>query len=317
MANSLHDNLHDNELRVDEELVRNLIAAQFPHYAIWPLNRLAASGSSNVLFRLGDDLLVRLPRQPGGSVAIDKERRWLPYLGSHLPVAVPEMVEVGEPAFGYSEKWSIMRWLDGALVTACGAGDMPSASRTALAEDLADVVLALRATDVPDAAAVDPALRSYRGHPLAAFDSQMRRNVRQCNEIDGLELDLDLAIKIWEEAMEAPGAGDVGPARWLHGDLVAENLLTRQGRLTAVLDFGGVAIGDPTIDLHGAWEVLDAPARRIFRARLASSDAEWMRGRAWALAIALGALPYYWTTMPGRRRDRLAMALAVLADASG
>lgn len=312
----MNRSLHHNEIPVDINLVRKLIATQFPQYATLPLSRLSASGSTNVLFRLGDDLLVRLPRQFGGSAAIDKERRWLATIGCQLPVAVPEMIALGEPAFGFRERWSITRWLDGELPEVCSPGHPLSPECLTLPADLAEVILVLRAVNVSRAAAVDPALRGYRGGSLARFDGQMRRNVEQCRAIKDLDIDLDAALVVWEDALKLPGAYEVGPDRWYHGDLVAENLLLTDGRLTAVLDFGGLGVGDPTIDLHGAWEVLDRPARKVFRTRLGVDEAEWLRGRAWALAIALGALSYYWTTMPGRRRDRLAMARSVLADAA-
>lgn len=310
------DTLHDDEIPIDVALVRKLVDTQFPRFAALSLRRLDASGSTNALFRLGDDLLVRLPRQPGGSSSIDKERRWLPDIGRHLPVAVPEIVAVGEPAFGFGERWSIVRWLDGELPKAAAPDALPRPERSVLAADLAEVILAFRAVDVSDAAATDPDLRWYRGGPLAEFDESVRRNIETCRSILGLDLDFAAALAIWEDALTLPGANEVGPDRWYHGDLVAENLLLTSGRLTAVLDFGGLAVGDPTIDLHGAWEVLDPPARELFRARLGVHDAEWLRGRAWALGIALGTFTYYWETMPERRRDRLAMARSVLADAA-
>lgn len=307
--------LHDNELRIDLDLVERLIATQFPQYAGLSLQPLGASGSSNVLFRLGDDFLVRLPRQPGGSASIDKESRWLPMIRDHLPVAVPEIVGVGYPAFGFVERWSIVGWLDGGLPLACKPEDPVRAERSTLAADLAEFILALRSVVIPEAAKGDPALRWYRGRSLAEFDRQTRRNIQQCRSIRDLDLDLNAVLAVWEGAMQATDADRIAPDRWYHSDLVAENLLLTGHRLTAVLDFGGLAIGDPVIDLHGAWEVLDAPARAVFRERLGVSDADWLRGRAWALAIALGAFAYYWGTMPNRMRDRLAMARSVLADA--
>jgi aminoglycoside phosphotransferase (APT) family kinase protein len=309
--------IHDDEIPIDVDLVRKLVDTECPQYAALSLSRLEASGSTNALFRLGDDLLVRLPRQPGGSAAIDKEQRWLPEIGRRLPVAVPEIVALGEPALDFGERWSIVRWLDGELPKACGPDDPPTSERSTLAADLADVILALRAVDVPVAAATDPALRWYRGRSLAEFDQRTRLNIQQCRSIEDLDLDLDAALAVWADALKAPGANEVGPDRWYHSDLVAENLLLTDGRLTAVLDFGGLAVGDPTIDLHGAWEVLDPPAREVFRTRLEVDDAEWLRGRAWALGIALGTFTYYWDTMPRRRRDRLAMARSVLVDATG
>jgi aminoglycoside phosphotransferase (APT) family kinase protein len=307
--------LHRNEIPIDADLVRELIRDQFPVYAKMSLSMLDASGSTNKLFRLGDDLLVRLPRQPGGSAGIAKEHRWLPEIGRQLPVAVPEIVALGEPGCGYGERWSIVRWLSGELPAVCGPEDPPTAGRSALAADLAGVIVALRAIEVPEAAACDPTLRWYRGRPLLEFDEQTRANIRKCRSIEGLGVDLDTALAVWTDALNLPGAREVGADRWYHGDLVAENLLLADGRLTAVLDFGALAVGDPTIDLLAAWEVLDPPARQVFRTRLAVDDVEWQRGRAWALAIALTTFAYYWATMPKRCADRLAMARSVLADA--
>lgn len=306
--------LHDDELPIDRDLVRALVDRDLPQYATLPLTPLGASGSTNLLFRLGDDLLVRMPRQPGNGDSITKERRWSPLMGSRLPVAVPQIVAVGEPGFGYPEPWSVVGWIEGVHPPSIGPDAVPAASPTALAEDLADVVSALRSLDVPDEARTDDGLRWYRGRPLAEFDASTRRNIEACRSIEGLDLDLDAASALWEEALRVPGAAEVGPDRWYHGDLVAENLLVADGRLTAVLDFGSLSIGDPTIDLHGAWEVFDASAREVFRERLGIEEPEWLRARAWALGIALGAFSYYWDSMPGRRADRLAMARNALVE---
>ena len=308
--------LHDDEFRIDGDLVSRLISSQFPQFAALPLRRLDAFGSTNVLFRLGDELLVRLPRQPGGGAGVGKERRWVPEIRRSLTVAVPEVVGIGEPGSGFGERWSIVRWLEGERATAVDPDDVSSLDRSQLASDLADVILALRVVDVPDEAASDPALRWYRGRSLVEFDEPVRRSVRQCRSLEGLDVDLDAALGVWADALDVPGAREVGSDRWYHGDVVAENLLLSGGRLAAVLDFDGLGVGDPTVDLHGAWELFDAPAREAFRARLGMDEAEWLRGRAWALAIGLGALAYYWDSMPGRRRDRLAMVRSVLADAA-
>jgi aminoglycoside phosphotransferase (APT) family kinase protein len=306
--------LHEDEIPIDLDLVRALVDTQFPHYADLPLTRLGASGSTNALFRLGDDLLVRLPRQPGNGASIEQEQRWSGEFGPRLPVAVPQILAIGEPDHGYRERWSIVGWLDGEHPLACGPKQVPTAQRSQLAVDLAEVILALRSAPMTAETIGDERLRSYRGKALAVIDDSVRSNLVLCRSIPGFDLDLDLARGVWEEALELPAANVAGPDRWYHGDLVAENLLITDGRLSAVIDFG-VSIGDPTIDLHGAWEILDQPAREVFRQRLDADDAEWLRGRAWALGIALMTFTYYWDTMPGRRRDRLAMARNVLADA--
>lgn len=307
--------LHDDELPIDVPLVRSLLDRTLPGAASLRLVPLDRSGSSNALFRLGDDLLVRLPRQPGGSASIDKEARWLPHVGPRLPVSVPEVVAVGEPGPGYPERWMVVRWLEGAVPSADDPVPDGGTSRDRLAPDLAAVVTALRDLDVPHDASTDPGLQWYRGEPLAGQDGRTRRDIEACRAIPGPGLDLDAALQVWEEAMALPGVGEAATPQWYHGDLLGENLLVRNGRLVAVLDFGGLAVGDPTVDLMVAWDLLDGASRERFREAVAVDDAAWLRGRAWALSIALMTFPYYWGTMPDRCAGRLAMARAVLADA--
>lgn len=309
--------LHDDELPVDVDLVRELVRQQLPQYADLPLRPWDSSGSDNALFRLGTDLLVRMPRQPGGGRTIAKEARWLPVVAPHLPVATPDIVAVGAPANGYPERWSVVRWLPGHVPDPAEATAAPEPWRRSLAEDLASVVRTLRDVDVPDEARSSPELRWYRGEPLGRRDTDTRLAIEQCRSIDGLELDLAAAEKVWADAMTLPGVHEAAPDRWYHGDLAPENLLVDDGGLAAVLDFGGLAVGDPTIDLVGAWEVLDAPAREVFRQRVDVDEATWLRGRAWALSLALITFPYYWRTMPARCRSRLAAARAIVVDAAG
>jgi aminoglycoside phosphotransferase (APT) family kinase protein len=304
--------LHEDELPVDIGLVRVLVDDQLPAYAPLPLHRLAASGSDNALFRLGDELLVRVPRQPGGSRTIAREAQWLPFVGPALPVPVPDVVAVGQPAFGYPEQWSVVRWIDGSTPTGAASG----AAGAALAADLAAVVTALREAPVPAVALSDRELRLYRGLPLVSRDVATRESVEACRGIGGLDLDLDLALVVWDAAVHLQSSSQVAEPRWLHADLVAENLLLRDGRLAAVLDFGALSVGDPTVDLIVAWDVLDPASREAFRAGVGVDDETWLRGRAWALCLALMTFPYYWDTMPQRCANRLAVARAVLADAS-
>ena len=302
--------MHSDELDIDDAMVRSLVNRDLPERALQPLTKLSASGSTNTLYRLGSQLLVRLPRHPGGGTSIVKEARWTPLLADALPVDVPEVVTVGNPGFGFPEQWSVTRWLEGEHPVRVEPGVQKAAERSALAEDLANVIGALRGLEVPSDPG--PELRWYRGGALASFDSALRIYIDQCRKLDGLDVDLDKAEALWDQALTLPGAREAGPDRWYHGDLVAENLLVANGRLVAVLDLGAVSVGDPTVDLHGTWEILDAPERALFAAKLGVTEAEWFRGRAWALGIALGALAYYWGTLPERRRDRLAMLRNVL-----
>lgn len=295
--------LHDDEIEVDDGLVRRLLGTVTPAYDGLSLRRFEATGSTNALFRLGEDLLVRLPRQPGGTDTIEKEQRWIPYVAPHLPVAVPEVVAVGEPGFGYPEKWSVVRFLAGERPVLPERGERP---RHELAGDLAAVVGALGSLSVPDEARSDPALEWYRGRPLASMDDDMQAYLRDSRRLVGHpDLDLGAVESAWAGIMAMPEAHREVDARWYHGDLNAENLLVRDGRLVAVLDFGGLSIGDPTIDLAVAWQLLDRAARTTFRDALAVDDTAWTLGAGWAVVLSVMGLPYYWDTM----RDRVVRGL--------
>ncbi len=306
--------LHSDEIPIDAELVRGLVARAMPAYADAPVRRLASSGSTNALYRLGEDLLVRLPRQPGGSVTISKETNWLPLMEPLLPVSVPDVVAMFEPDLGYPERWSVVRWIDGVHPEVVDPDTTVAPRREGLAKNLVAVLDALRQAEVPTAAIIDADLQSYRGEPLATMDRATRDNIERCRSLPDFDFDLAAAEQIWAEAMTLPGAADRSAPGWYHGDLAAENLLVRDGVLAAVLDFGGLSIGDPTVDLVVAWEILDPPARELFRSQVGVDDATWLRGRAWALSITL-MIWYYWTTMPQRRARSMAVGRNVLVDA--
>ena len=299
--------MHADEMPVDHELVRELVDRDRPEWADLPLTQLPASGSTNSLWRLGPELLVRLPRLPGGSATIVTEARWVPELAAALPVAVPRVVHVGEPGAGYPERWSVVGWLAGDVPTPGGVGDSAG-----LARDLAAVVVALGGIVVPVEALTDPALQGYRAEPLAGMAETVTEAVAACLSILDLDLDLDAAEREWQRVLALPGADRPHPPRWVHADLVAENLLVSEGRLSAVLDFGGLCVGDPAVDLGVAWELLGPADRELFRTASGASDEDWALGRGWALALALNTLPYYWRSMPERCRARLVAARAVL-----
>jgi aminoglycoside phosphotransferase (APT) family kinase protein len=302
--------LHTDELPIDIALVRQLVDRSFPEYVEDSLMPVNDSGSSNALFRLGGDKLVRLPRQPGGGAIIDKEAAWLPYVASRVTVAVPEVVGVGEPDLHYPERWAISTWLQGTRATAPRSG-LPASRTEGLARDLAQFLVELRGMDVPESSSDDPALSWYRGQPLWELDADFRLAAARCRDL-GISFDIDQALHVWDRAVD--GSRAIEPATsWYHGDLLCENLLLHEsGGLAAVLDFGGLAVGDPTIDLVVAWEALDEDGRRVLRRTLNVDDATWVASRGWAVFIAMMTFPYYAASMPTRCAERLVMVEAAI-----
>ncbi|MFD3519235.1 aminoglycoside phosphotransferase family protein [Streptomyces sp. NPDC058653] len=276
--------MHADEVPTDEDLVRRLLAAQFPQWAGLPVEHFPSGGTVNAVYRLGDDMAVRLPRIEGGVADLAKEHRWLPWLAARLPVPVPTVLGLGAPAEAYPWPWSVNRWLDGVH---------PEAGRLAepgpLARDLAGFVRALRPLDTTDA---PPA---YRSGPLAEDDDPTRAALSDLRDLGGI-VDTEAATAAWEADLRAPDWD--GPPVWVHSDLMPGNLLVDGGRLSGVIDFGTTGVGDPASDLIPAWNLLPAGVRDDYRAALGTDDATWARGRGRALSMALIQLPYYLHTNP-------------------
>ncbi len=291
--------MHDDEVEVPTELVQRLLAEQFPAWAGLPLARVTSAGTDNAMFRLGDDLVVRLPRIPWAISQVERERRWLPRLAPSLPLAIPTPLAKGTPGVGYPWSWSIYRWLDGETATMDRIRDPDEA-----AADLARFVVALQAIDPTGAP------RGNRGEPLASRDEEVRGAIA---DLEGT-LDTGVATAAWEATLRVPEWD--GPPMWLHGDLLSQNMLAVDGRLTAVIDWGGVGVGDPACDSAPAWAYLPA-ARDVFRRAMQVDDATWARGRGWALCFGLVALPYYVETNPVLAGIARQAVEAVLDDFGG
>ena len=277
---------HEHEIAVGDDLVRRLVAAQFPEWADLPLRRVASSGTDHALYRLGDALSVRLPRVDWAIGQVAKEYEWLPRLAPALPLAVPVPVAKGEPADGYAFEWGVYGWLDGD-----NAAVAPVADPVDAAVRLGRFVAALHAVD-PAGGPAPGAHNFSRGVPLAARDERVRENAAL---LDG-DYGTATLLAAWERCLAAP-AWDA-PGVWVHGDLHATNLLVADGTLTAVIDFGGMAVGDPAVDVMPAFAYLPPEARDAFRAEVAVDDATWLRGQGWALSMGINALPYYRHTNP-------------------
>lgn len=297
--------MHDDEIETDVALVRRLLAGQFPQWAGLRIEPVASYGTDHDIYRLGSHLAARLPRIGWATRQAAKEAEWLPKLAPHLPLALPVQLAMGRPAEGYPFDWSVYKWLPGENAN----GTIHDLDQAAV--DLAAFVKALRQVDTTGA---HPRPPHGRGGPLAEGDEQVRRSIAQLSDrIDG-----DATLRSWEESLNASAWG--GREAWVHGDLLPGNLLVVNGRLSAVIDWGGLNVGDPACDLQPAWNVFvgdggnGGSSRRRFRAELDVDDASWLRGRGWALCQAVSALPYYWDTNPGMIRQASHALAQVLAD---
>lgn len=273
--------MHADEVDTDPSLVRRMLAAQFPQWAELRIEPVPSAGTDNALYRLGDDMVVRMPRMPWAAGQVDKEQRWLPVLAPRLPLAVPVPLAKGLPAEGYPWSWSVYRWLEGVEGTVETFTDPCQA-----AADLAEFVAALQRID-PAGGPAPGKHNVFRGVPLAHRDSITRTAIASLHGT----FDCDALSAAWEADLRAPPLRDA-PV-WIHGDLKPGNLLAVRGQLTAVIDFGCLAVGDPACELSGAWLLFSAKEREVFRTALGVDDATWARGRGWALSIGLVALPYY------------------------
>jgi aminoglycoside phosphotransferase (APT) family kinase protein len=289
--------MHADETDIDLSLVQRLVATQFPRWAGLPVEPIKSVGTSNAMYRLGEDMVVRLPRVAGSAKDVEKEHRWLPRLAPSLPFAIPVPLGKGTPGEGYPWHWSVFGWLE---------GENPDVGRIAepglLAEDLADFVAALHRIDPTDGPP------SYRSEPLTARDASTREAIEDLRGIVGT----DAANAVWDAALHAPVWS--GPAVWIHADLQPGNVLLARGRLSAVIDFGCLGVGDPAVDLIAAWYLLPADGRDVFRSALGADEAAWTRGRGWALSIALDELRYYRDTNPAMATIARRVIHAVLTD---
>jgi aminoglycoside phosphotransferase (APT) family kinase protein len=268
---------------INAPLVRRLVDTQFPQWAALPLKLLDPAGSDHVIYRLGEELSVRLPRHAGAIGQAEKEREWLPRLAPRLPLAIPAPVGVGEPDFGYPWRWAVSGWLEGEVATVEALADSSSA-----AVELAEFLAALQRFTSADV----PAVEALTGPPLADRDRATRAAIA---EVGGV-FDATAMTGLWNAAVSAPGWDR--PPVWFHGDFHTGNLLTVDGRLSAVIDFGGLGIGDPACDLTIAFTLMSAGSRAAFRAALGVDDATWTRGRGWALATGLNAYTTYAAVNP-------------------
>jgi aminoglycoside phosphotransferase (APT) family kinase protein len=248
---------------IDATLVAKLIADQFPHWSGLRVTPVVPGGWDNRTFRLGDTLSVRLPSAVGYVAQVEKEQHWLPLLAPHLPLPIPSPIAKGAPSHDYPWPWSVYGWLEGSPAT-----DENVANAEEFAADVAGFLRAVQRIDAKD------------GPPAGVYDEETREAIVALAD----SIDATAATAIWEEALTSTWEGS---GVWVHGDVTASNVLLRDGRLAAVIDFGCCGVGDPACDLTIAWTFLTGTSRAAFREAIDLDAATWARARGWALWKAL------------------------------
>lgn len=271
------------EVDIDEPTVRALLVEQHPDLADLPLRELTA-GWDNVLWRLGHDLVVRLPRRQLSAQLMINEQRWLPHLAPSLPLPIPSPIRLGVPSSVYPWSWSVVPWLDGR------PGDRAKITRPDhAARRLGEFFRALHREAPPDAPR-----NPFRGIPLSertdTFESRLRSLMGK--------VDLDATRAVWDRAVAAEPWS--GPPVWLHGDAHPANVLVSGGSVCAVLDFGDVCAGDPATDLAAAWMLLPSLAMPAFFEAYGAIDAALTRrALGWAVLFGLMLLEIGLDRSPG------------------
>jgi aminoglycoside phosphotransferase (APT) family kinase protein len=274
--------MHENELDIDEHLVRALLESQCPKWAHLPLKAVTSSGTDHALFRLGNEYVVRLPRIDGATKNLNKEYEWVPKISQLLKTPLSEPLFKGSPSESYPWAWMINKWNEGH-----NPNFEKENEHAQLAKDLAHFLNELHSIRL------DNGPYSRRGLPLKKVDTEVKSSI---SKLKG-EIDVPQITFLWHQAMNVP-LWNKDPV-WVHGDFLPGNILIQNNRLSAVIDFSDLGIGDPACDLIIAWCILKPNSRKIFRENLENiDDNTWERGKGRALSIALIMLSYYKNTNP-------------------
>lgn len=286
------------EVEPTGELVRSLLEQQWP---LWDGQAVSVltNGWDNVLYRVGDSHLARMPRREMAVPLVVNEAKWLPTLANRLPLRIPVPVFNGAPGDGYPWPWNVVEWIDGE--SAAQSEYDPMGAAQALGSFL-------RALHTP--APVDAPENEFRGGPISAKTDAVRERAELVSEL----APADQILTVWERVSSV--AAFEGSPRWIHGDLHPHNVIVKDGRLVAIIDFGDVTAGDPATDLAAIWML--APGHiTTFRETYGSREPSiWARARAWALHLSLAYLTNSADnpTMSKIGRSTLRSVLADVAD---
>jgi len=261
---------------ITENLVQDLIAQQFPEYAHLSIRSVKSQGHDNRTFRLGAEMLVRLPSGKEYVRQIEKEHKWLPLLAAKLPLPIPESIAMGKPSNDYPFYWSIYRWLKGDSANTIELNDI---TLETIATQLAYFLQELHKFDADIDSA--PQLHNWwRAAHTSTYDKETRELINNLRNV----IDARKASSLWQKAISSKW--EKRPV-WVHGDVSSGNILLNRGTLCAVIDFGCMGIGDPACDLTIAWTFFKNNSRKVFKNAFSFDDKTWDRARGWALWKAM------------------------------
>jgi len=290
----------------DSNMVRRLLREHVSELAAQDVRPSPASGSSNWVFRVGERYAVRLPRTDSYADDLLKEARWVPELAPDLPVPVPITVSQGEPSPLFPRPWTVVTWVPGDP-----PDELDSAGQLLLARELGRFVRALHDLDTHEQVAGAERWGYRCGEPVTdTIDHWARTGAEGLSDL----FDPQQVCRAWTRLRDLPSASL--PPCWVHTDLSAENLLVdAAGHLSGVIDFGGVGVGDRSVDLLYAWSLFDQPAREELRHASGADESTWMRARAWAF-VGPGLLTIlgYRHSMPDRTARLIRMVESVAAE---
>ncbi|MBE7104008.1 aminoglycoside phosphotransferase family protein [Bacillus cereus] len=259
---------------INTDLVKRLIGEQFPIWAHLETKPVKCSGHDNRTFHLGEQMSVRLPSDAAYAPQVEKENKWLPILSKELSLPISAPIAKGNPSEEYPWPWSINKWIEGETVTKQNVRDLNE-----FAMDLGSFLTELQSIDASNGP-IAGAHNFYRGGLISVYDEEAREAIENNKDV----FDETLLKHLWNLALRSTWA--CKPV-WVHGDIAPGNLLVKDGKLSAVIDFGILGVGDPACDAAMAWTFFDKNSRNVFKEVLRMGEETWNRARGWGLWKAL------------------------------